>query len=174
MLRKRYPLFWEQKILSIASWHQRNFIFLLPEGGKAGPREVERGGQDQGMKSSKHPVRLRSPGDNQGSGKSPERTFIMEFLALGSLLPFPSPALPSPPSLGNQVRGFPRKICLAPGAPAVLSCAVSACFGDSHSGDTAPSAKQLVKAGPPRLPHAAPLCTGLMKSPFSTKGFREN
>lgn len=53
MLRKLYPLFWERKILSIASWHQRILIFLLLEGGKAGPREVERGGQGSGrMKST--------------------------------------------------------------------------------------------------------------------------
>lgn len=45
MLRKLCPLFCEQKILSIASWHQRIFTFLLLEEGKAGPREVERGGQ---------------------------------------------------------------------------------------------------------------------------------
>lgn len=113
------------------------------------------------------------PGANRAREK-PKRTFIMECLALRSLLPFPSPAFSSLPCLEDQAGDFPRKICLVPGAPAVLSCAVGGCLGDSHSGDTTPSAKQVVKAGPPRLPHAALLCTGLMKSPFSPKGFREN
>lgn len=48
MLRKLCPLFWEQQIFSIASRHQRIFTFLLLEEGKAGGREVERGGQGPG------------------------------------------------------------------------------------------------------------------------------
>lgn len=48
MLRKLYSLFWEQKIFSVASWHQRIFTFLLLEEVKAGPREVERGAQGPG------------------------------------------------------------------------------------------------------------------------------
>lgn len=98
-----------------------------------------------------------------GLGKSPERTFIMGCLALSSLLPFlssllpflslllpfPSPAFSSLCCLGDQARP-PKKTCRVPAA----LCRGCLLWGQSQRGHGSISAWQ-VKAGPPRLPHAA-------------------
>lgn len=159
-------------MFSIASWHQRIFTFLLLEEGKAGPREVERGGQGPGsMKSALCGSAL--PGVIRAREK-PKKNFYHGAFSAEVIAALPLSSLLLPPLLGGPGSGFPRK--RKPAVSRVLPpcCAVGACFGDSHSWDTAPPAQCLVKAGPPKLPHAAPLCTGLTKSPFSTKGFREN
>lgn len=146
MLRKLCPLFWEQKILSVASWHQRIFTFLLLEEGKAGGGEGRAGaGQHWRMKSSR--CRSALPGATRAREKPRKNLYhgvfgaeVIAALPLSSLLP--SPLLGAPSS------GFPQENLPCPRALLPWWD----CFGDSHSGDTAPSAQLLVKAGPPRLP----------------------
>lgn len=95
----------------------------------------------------------------------------MECLSLRSFLPFPTPSLLFPPLLEDQARGFPTRepakflpVSPRPRYP------VGACFGNSHTRDTTPSAEQPVKAGTVEALHSAPLSHGAHAKLFFSKG----
>lgn len=169
MLRKLNPLFWKQKTLSIASWHQRVFIFLLLEGGKAGQREVERGGQGSGrMKSTLCGSAL--PGAIKAREK-PKTDLCRGVFSAEVIAARPFFSFVLSPLLGGP--GFPQENLPCPRCShrAVLCC-VCLFWGQSHWGHgstRAGSSGQDHRDSP--TPH--PCAQGSCKAPFLQKAFEK-